>query len=162
MKARLDRTTVAMTGRGAILGGPSGPCRHGRRTERESFIVGTVATAIAFFVSGQLVPGYVDYDGELIGLARAGAHLRRRQRPDRPIVKLLALPVPMMTLGLFGFVINAVLLLLIAWLAEPARHRLHGRRFPGRDFSRGHDRRRDHRRHRADASSLTIVVKLVR
>ncbi len=34
-----------------------------------------------------------------------------------PIVRILSLPVSMMTFGLFGIVINAVLLLLIAWLA---------------------------------------------
>jgi len=36
----------------------------------------------------------------------------------KPVVKLLSLPLTMMTLGLFGLVINAILLLLIAWLAD--------------------------------------------
>jgi putative membrane protein len=35
----------------------------------------------------------------------------------KPIVKLLALPLTVMTLGLFGIVINGGLLLLVAWLA---------------------------------------------
>ena len=35
----------------------------------------------------------------------------------KPIVRLLSLPVRMATLGLFSFVINAGLLLLIAWLS---------------------------------------------
>ena len=37
-----------------------------------------------------------------------------------------------MTLGLFGFVINAGLLLLIAWLSDLVGFTLHGRRFPAR------------------------------
>ena len=36
----------------------------------------------------------------------------------KPIVKLLSLPLTIMTLGLFGIVINAGLLLLIAWVAD--------------------------------------------
>ena len=35
----------------------------------------------------------------------------------KPAVKLLALPLNLVTLGLFGFVVNAALLLLVAWLA---------------------------------------------
>ena len=36
----------------------------------------------------------------------------------KPILKLISLPLNMMTLGLFGLVINAALLLLIAWLSD--------------------------------------------
>ena len=36
----------------------------------------------------------------------------------KPILKLVSLPLNMMTLGLFGLVINAALLLLIAWLSD--------------------------------------------
>ena len=36
----------------------------------------------------------------------------------KPIVRLLALPIRMATLGLIGFVINAAMLLLVAWLAS--------------------------------------------
>lgn len=38
----------------------------------------------------------------------------------KPILKLFSLPLRMMTLGLFGFVINGVLLLLLAAIAEQA------------------------------------------
>src|SRR4051812_46342316 len=34
----------------------------------------------------------------------------------KPIVKLLSLPVTLVTLGLFGLVINAAMLLVLAWL----------------------------------------------
>lgn len=38
----------------------------------------------------------------------------------KPIIKLLSLPVTVMTLGLFGLVINGVLLIILAWLADLA------------------------------------------
>lgn len=34
----------------------------------------------------------------------------------KPVVKLLALPVTLLTVGLFSFVINALMVLLCAWL----------------------------------------------
>ena len=36
----------------------------------------------------------------------------------RPIVKLLALPLTVLTLGLFTFVINALMVMLCSWLLE--------------------------------------------
>jgi putative membrane protein len=38
----------------------------------------------------------------------------------KPLVKLLSLPLTIMTLGLFGLVINGGLLLLVAWLSDVA------------------------------------------
>lgn len=37
----------------------------------------------------------------------------------RPLVKLLALPINILTLGLFTFVINALMVLLCAWIVGP-------------------------------------------
>ena len=37
----------------------------------------------------------------------------------KPLVKLLALPVNMLTLGLFTFIINGAMVLLCAWLVGP-------------------------------------------
>ena len=37
----------------------------------------------------------------------------------RPIVKFLALPINMLTLGLFTFVINALMVMLCSWLVRP-------------------------------------------
>ena len=37
----------------------------------------------------------------------------------RPLVKLLALPINMLTLGLFTFVINALMVMLCSWIVEP-------------------------------------------
>jgi putative membrane protein len=35
----------------------------------------------------------------------------------RPIAKLISLPITLITLGLFGFVVNGLMLILLAWLA---------------------------------------------
>ncbi len=37
----------------------------------------------------------------------------------RPLVKLLALPINILTLGLFTFVINALMVMLCSWLIGP-------------------------------------------
>jgi len=53
----------------------------------------------------------------------------------KPIVKILSLPIRLATLGLISFVINAGLLLLVAWIAdkvEPGKFTIAG--FPP-DFS---------------------------
>lgn len=36
----------------------------------------------------------------------------------KPVLKLLSLPIRLVTFGIFGFVINAVLFLLLAWVGE--------------------------------------------
>ena len=36
----------------------------------------------------------------------------------KPILKVLSFPITLMTVGLFAFVLNALLLLLVAWLAD--------------------------------------------
>jgi putative membrane protein len=52
----------------------------------------------------------------------------------KPIVKLLSLPINVMTLGLFGLVINGALLLLVAWIADRAEQGFSVGGFPP-DFS---------------------------
>ena len=37
----------------------------------------------------------------------------------RPLVKFLALPINLLTLGLFTFVINALMVMLCSWLLDP-------------------------------------------
>jgi len=80
------------------------------------FIVGTIATAIAFAAMTWLLPN-IDFTGDapqLILLALVAGVVNGL---IKPIVRLLSLPVRMATLGLFSFVINTGLLLLVAWLS---------------------------------------------
>jgi putative membrane protein len=80
------------------------------------FVVGTIVTAIAFFILTKFLPQFVSYDGDLIGLLVISVVFGIVNGLIGPIVRLLALPIRMMTLGLVGFLINAGLLLLTAWV----------------------------------------------
>jgi putative membrane protein len=79
------------------------------------FILGTLATALAFAIMTYLLPN-LDYSGEITGLIVLALIAGVVNGLIKPIVKLLSLPVRLATLGLFSFVINAGMLLLIAWL----------------------------------------------
>jgi putative membrane protein len=81
------------------------------------FIVSTIITAIAFFVLTTFLPQFVSFDGDWIGLVVLSVVFGLVNGLIGPIVRLLALPIRMMTLGLIGFVINAGLLLLTAGIA---------------------------------------------
>lgn len=83
-----------------------------------SFIIGTVVTAIALYILVEYIPGFVSYDGDLIGLLVIAAIFGVVNGFIGPIVRLLALPISFMTMGLVGFVINGALLLLTALIAD--------------------------------------------
>lgn len=87
------------------------------------FIVGTVATAIAFWIVAVVFPEYLGldflvYEGEIPGLIILALIFGVINGLIGPIVRLIALPISFMTLGLFGFVINGILLIVIAWIAQ--------------------------------------------
>ena len=82
------------------------------------FIVGTIVTAIAFWVLTTFLPQFVSYEGDWIGLIVLAVIFGVVNGLIGPIVRLLALPIRMMTLGLVGFLINAGLLLLTAAIAS--------------------------------------------
>jgi putative membrane protein len=84
------------------------------------FIVGTIVTAIALYLIATYIPGYIDYEGETPGLLAIAAIFGVVNGLIGPIVRTLALPLTFMTLGLIGFVINAGLLLLTAWISDQA------------------------------------------
>ena len=87
------------------------------------FIVGTVATAIAFYVVTRVLPEYLDvtflsYDGELIGLLGLALVFGVINGLIGPIVRAISMPISFFTMGLFGFIVNGVLLLVTAAAAE--------------------------------------------
>jgi putative membrane protein len=81
------------------------------------FLIGTAATAITFAIVAYLLP-QIDYGDNLPGLIVVAIIAGVVNGFIKPIVKLFSLPLTMATLGLFGLVINAALLLLIAWLSD--------------------------------------------
>lgn len=82
------------------------------------FIVGTIVTAIAFFVLTKFLPQFVSYDGQLVGLLVLAVIFGLVNGLIGPIVRTLAFPLTFMTMGLVGFVINAGLLLVTAAFAD--------------------------------------------
>jgi putative membrane protein len=81
------------------------------------FIIGTIATAITFAIVSFLLP-QIDYGGNLPGLIAVALIAGVVNGLIKPIIRMFSLPLTMMTFGLFGLVINAGLLLLIAWLSS--------------------------------------------
>jgi putative membrane protein len=81
------------------------------------FIIGTIATAITFAIVAYLLP-QIDFGDDLVGLIIVSVIAGIVNGFIKPIIKVFSLPLTMMTFGLFGLIINAGLLLLIAWLAS--------------------------------------------
>ena len=82
-----------------------------------SFIIGTIATAITFAIVAYLLP-QIDYGGSIPNLLILAVIAGVVNGFIKPIIKIFSLPLTMMTFGLFGLVINAALLLLIAVIAD--------------------------------------------
>ena len=87
----------------------------------KGFIIGTVVTAIAFYVVTkflpQFIPTFITYKGSVVGLLVLSAIFGVVNGSIGPVVRIFALPLTVMTLGLVGFLINAGLLLLTATIA---------------------------------------------
>ncbi len=87
------------------------------------FILRGLVAALGFWVAAHLVPGVhivgwktLVIAGFLLGLANAMV---------RPIVTFLTIPLTIVTLGLFLFVVNGLMILLVGWVL----HRFHDNSF---------------------------------
>lgn len=101
------------------------------------FVLSTLATAAAFWIVTALFPGLMTFEGEATQLILLALIFGVVNGLVRPIVKLLALPLTVMTLGLIGFVINAGLLLLVAAIAGGMSINFHVGDFPPDLFTVG-------------------------
>ena len=80
------------------------------------FLIRLLINAAALWVAIRIVPG-VRFDGQwslLLGVALVFGVLNAFVRP---VVKLFTLPLLIVTLGLFTFVINALMLWLTSWIS---------------------------------------------
>ena len=85
----------------------------------KGFILGIVATAIAFVILLQILPNsMVDFTGGTPQLVLLAVGVGLVNAVIKPVVRLLSFPISLLTLGLFGFVVNAALMLGIAYLAQ--------------------------------------------
>lgn len=86
------------------------------------FIVRLLVNAVALWVATLVIDG-VDVDasttgGEVLTIAAVAALFGVINLFVKPIVKLLSLPLYIITLGLFTLVVNALMLLLTSWIAS--------------------------------------------
>jgi putative membrane protein len=96
----------------------------------KGFIVGTIVTAIAFYVLTTFLPQFVKYDGQILGLLIIAVIFGLVNGLIGPIVRALTFPLTLMTMGLIGFVINAALLLVTAAFTDAVGLNLTVGKFP--------------------------------
>ena len=85
----------------------------------KGFLITLVVSAIAFVALLFLLPDqFIAMGGDIVPQLAVGAFIGLINAVVKPIVKLFSLPITLMTLGLFSFVINAGMLLLSAWLLD--------------------------------------------
>ncbi len=81
------------------------------------FLIRIVITAVALLAATRLVSG-ITFQGNWIGLAGVALVFGVLNSFVRPVLSFLAFPLLILTLGLFTFVLNAVMLLLTGALAS--------------------------------------------
>jgi putative membrane protein len=84
------------------------------------FVIGTVVTAVAFYILVMLLPSMFDYDGGVVGLIVIAVIFGVINGLIGPVVKTATLPISFMTMGLVGFLVNAALLLATAFISDLA------------------------------------------
>jgi putative membrane protein len=99
------------------------------------FIIGTAVTAIAFYVLTELLPQAgidtgVNYDGELVGLIVLAVIFGVVNGLIGPGIRAAAIPISFVTMGLIGFLINAALFLVTAWIGDQVGYPLTVGDFP--------------------------------
>ena len=92
-----------------------------RRTDEgeavRNLMIRWLVLAIAIAIAAAAIDG-IHIDGGAGGLLAVAALFGLVNAFIRPIVRLLALPVRVMTLGLISFVINGLMLLITDWLLD--------------------------------------------
>ncbi len=81
-----------------------------------SFLLRLLINAAALWVAVQLVDG-IDHRGSWWSLLLVALVFGVLNASVRPVLKLLSLPILILSLGLFIFVINALMLLLTGWVS---------------------------------------------
>lgn len=81
------------------------------------WLVTAAAVAVAAWVLDGITVGGTT-SRQAVAILGVGAILALVNLLVRPIVRFLAIPLYLLTLGLITFVINALMLLLAAWIAE--------------------------------------------
>ena len=80
-------------------------------------ILRIIINAVAIWITSLLLSGFV-FTGNIINLILIGIVFGLVNALIRPLVKLLTLPINVLTLGLFSLVINTFMLMLTVWLSS--------------------------------------------
>ena len=80
------------------------------------FLIHWLVVALGLAAAAYLVPGVTISSGS--ALAFGALALGFVNAVIRPVMALLTLPLTIITLGLFYFVVNALMLMLTSWLAD--------------------------------------------
>ncbi len=83
----------------------------------KGIVLGIAATAIAVAILTVLLP-QVKYDGDIVHLVIIAAVFGVANGLVKPIVKLLSFPINLLSMGLFGIVINVALFMGVAWASD--------------------------------------------
>lgn len=83
------------------------------------FIVSALISALAVVVTAAVLP-QIKYEGNTEVLLGVAIVFGVANGLVRPIAKALSLPLKLLTLGTFRFILDAALLLLVAWASEQA------------------------------------------
>ena len=78
-----------------------------------------LATAASLWVAVWLVDGF-EFNGEWWQFLIVAAIMGLANTLVKPILKLFSLPLIVLTLGLFLFIVNALVLQLVVWLSGPS------------------------------------------
>ena len=81
------------------------------------FFARWLTTTIACGVAIWLVPGIVPVGGTWVGAAFCALVLALLNTTIKPVLQVLAIPVTVLTLGIFYVVVNALVLELASWLS---------------------------------------------
>ena len=82
------------------------------------FIVRWIVTAVAVGAAVWLIPGITTQGGNAtIAIAVGALILALVNVSLKPVLQFLSLPISVLTLGIFYLVVNALLLMLAAWLS---------------------------------------------
>ncbi len=81
------------------------------------FLLRLLINAAALWVATRFVPG-IAFQGSWTSLFLVALVFGVLNASVRPFLKLLTFPILILTLGLFTFVINALMLLITGWISE--------------------------------------------
>ena len=81
------------------------------------FLIRFVVNAVALAVTAWILPGITFYGDKALALLVVAVIFGLVNMIIKPIVQILTCPLTLLTLGLFTFVINALMLLLASWLS---------------------------------------------